>query len=105
MLDIQDLEGNVLHQCRKDMDVIVSYHQFPKTQTTQNSKRKQKTQKLRNWGIHNKASGIIMVNSWFVCGNPRAFVGARCLVWSFSWECTLEKDRGRPRGASELLSY
>jgi 3-dehydroquinate dehydratase len=46
MLDIQDLEGNVLHQCRKDMDVIVSYHQFPKTQTTQNSKRKQKTQKL-----------------------------------------------------------
>lgn len=37
MLDIQDLEGNVLHQCRKDMDVIVSYHQFPKTQTTQNS--------------------------------------------------------------------
>jgi hypothetical protein len=66
---------------------------------------RQKTQKLRNWGIHNKASGIIMVNSWFVCGNPRAFVGARCLVWSFSWECTLEKDRGRPRGASELLSY
>jgi 3-dehydroquinate dehydratase len=48
MLDIQHLQGDVLHQHWKDMDVIVSRHQFSKTQTTQNSMEKQQKETNKN---------------------------------------------------------